>query len=273
MNAEPDSGRRKCMAAYATCTIDRLERIDHQSARLPLTIEGKYEVRIAENPPEVAAALKLRHQVFNVEMGSNANRTPVSSQLEFDAYDFKCKHLVVIDRRTGATVGTYRLNTLETARSIKGFYSANEFTIEDLPEEIMENGIEIGRACIARQHRNTKALFLLWKALLSYCRHTKKRYFFGCCSVFTQDELEGVRIYHRLKRDGHFDARLKVVPKRDEIDIDGDVHEGHVKLPTLFDMYLRLGARVCGPPIVDREFGSIDFFVLSMALYFSLCRH
>ncbi len=262
MNAEPDSGRMKCMAAYATRTIDRLERIDHQPARLSPTIEGKYDVRIAENPPEVAAALRLRHQVFNVEMGSNATRTPVNSQLEFDAYDFKCKHLVVLDRTTGKTVGTYRLNTLDTARSIKGFYSANEFTIEDLPEEILENGIEIGRACIAREHRNTKVLFLLWRALLSYCRHTKKRYFFGCCSVFTQDELEGVRIYHRLKRDGHFDDRLKVGPKRVRVDIDVDVHEGHVKLPALFDMYLRLGARVCGPPIVDREFGSIDFFVV-----------
>ena len=168
----------------------------------------------------------------------------------------------MIDRTTGATVGTYRLNTLETARTAKGFYSANEFTIEDLPEEILEGGIEIGRACIAREHRNTKVLFLLWRALLAFGRHTKKRYFFGCCSVFTRDEWEGVRIFHQLKRDGHFDERLKVVPKRDHIDIDVGVHEGHVKLPALFDMYLRLGARVCGPPIMDREFGSIDFFVV-----------
>lgn len=250
------------MAVYATRTLDRLDCIDDQPARFSPTIEGKYEVRIAEKSPEVAAALRLRNQVFNIEMGSNANKTPVNSQLEFDAYDFKCKHLVVIDRRTGATVGTYRLNTLETARSIRGFYSANEFTIEDLPEEILENGIEIGRACIAREHRNTKVLFLLWKALLSYSRHTEKRYFFGCCSVFTKDESEGVRIFHKLKRDGNFDERLKVVPKRDQIDIDRECHQSNVKLPALFDMYLRLGARVCGPPIVDREFGSIDFFVI-----------
>lgn len=250
------------MAAYATRTIDRLDRIDHQHPRLSPTIEGKYEVRIAENPPEVAAALKLRHQVFNVEMGSNANRKTVNSQLEFDAYDFKCKHLVVIDKTTGKTVGTYRLNTIDTARSIKGFYSANEFTIEDLPQEILENGIEIGRACIAGEHRNTKVLFLLWKALLSYSSQSEKRYFFGCCSVFTQDESEGRRIFHQLKRNGHFDERLKVVPKRDEIDVNSNCHEGDVKLPALFEMYLRLGARVCGPPIVDREFRSIDFFVV-----------
>ncbi len=105
-------------------------------------------------------------------------------------------------------------------------------------------------------------LFLLWKALLAYCRHAEKRYFFGCCSVFTENESEGVRIFHQLKRNGHFDERLEVAPKRDQVHIDGDVHEGDVKLPALFDMYLRLGARVCGPPLIDREFGSINFFVV-----------
>jgi putative hemolysin len=27
-------------------------------------------------------------------------------------------------------------------------------------------------------------------------------------------------------------------------------------------MYLRIGARVCGPPMLDDEFGTIDFFVV-----------
>ena len=26
--------------------------------------------------------------------------------------------------------------------------------------------------------------------------------------------------------------------------------------------YLKLGARVCGPPALDREFGTVDFFML-----------
>jgi putative hemolysin len=27
-------------------------------------------------------------------------------------------------------------------------------------------------------------------------------------------------------------------------------------------MYLRIGAKVCGPPMIDHEFGTIDFFVV-----------
>ncbi len=150
-------------------------------------VEGKYEARFASNANEIATALRLRNDVFNIEMRGDRIGGSADSQLEFDAYDFKCRHLIVIDRSTGETIGTYRLNTLETARSVEGFYSASEFTIEDLPDTILQNGIELGRACIAKDHRNTKVLFLLWKALLAYSKQAEKRYFFGCCSIFTQD--------------------------------------------------------------------------------------
>ncbi len=35
-----------------------------------------------------------------------------------------------------------------------------------------------------------------------------------------------------------------------------------LKLPSLIKGYLRLGAVVCGPPALDREFGTADFLVL-----------
>lgn len=38
--------------------------------------------------------------------------------------------------------------------------------------------------------------------------------------------------------------------------------EGDVELPKLFSTYLRIGAKVCSQPILDREFGTIDFFVI-----------
>ena len=35
-----------------------------------------------------------------------------------------------------------------------------------------------------------------------------------------------------------------------------------IKLPKLFRTYLRYGSKVCSPPAIDREFGTIDFLVL-----------
>lgn len=226
----------------------------------PGVVEGRYEARLAANAGETASALRLRHEVFSVEIGGEVAAAE-GPRLEFDEYDFKCRHLIVVDRVSGATVGTYRLNSIETAKSSRGFYSVGEFTIDDLPEDVLEHGIEIGRACIAKEHRNTKVLFLLWKALLAYLHHTGKRYFFGCCSIFTQDEGLGGRVFRQLKSDGHFHERIGVVPKKNAIPA-ATGGTGRVELPSLFNMYLRLGARVCSPPIIDRNFGTIDFFVV-----------
>lgn len=225
--------------------------------------EGRYTVRLARNPKEVESALRLRYGVFNIEL---LNRDPAGNnlQLEFDGYNLKCRHLIVVERATGETVGTYRLNSIETARDTRGFYSYNEFTIENLPAEVLQQGIEIGRACIAPAHRNTKVLFLLWKGLANYLEHCGKRYFFGCCSIFTTDENTGVRSYHQLKTAGHFDEEFRVVPRKNAVDITRSnpaVGES-VELPALFNMYLRIGAKMCSTPIIDCDFRTIDFFVV-----------
>ena len=231
-------------------------------ANEPFSItDRRYEVRLAQNAQEVASALRLRHRVFNVEFGGR-NDIAHESNLEFDAYDFKCRHLIVVSRESGETVGTYRLNTIETALTTNGFYSANEFTIGGLPSDVLKNGVEIGRACIAKEHRNTKVLFLLWKGLLRYLESTGKRYFFGCCSIFTQDEQTGSSAYKQLVRDGRYHDQFWVTPLKNGIELINVIDEFSTELPSLFNMYLRIGAKVCGPPMIDREFGTIDFFVV-----------
>ena len=34
------------------------------------------------------------------------------------------------------------------------------------------------------------------------------------------------------------------------------------KIPNLFNLYLRYGAQVCGPPAIDRFFKTIDYLVI-----------
>ncbi len=230
-------------------------------SEFPGIIEGHFEVRLARNSSEIATALRLRHRVFSVEIGGD-KKDSMGAGLEFDTYDFRCRHLIVLDRDTGETVGTYRLNTIETAGGTRGFYSSNEFTVGELPSAVLQNGIEIGRACIAKEHRNTKVLFLLWKGLLRYLEFSCKNYFFGCCSMFTQDERAGAAAYWKLMKDGHFHDDFWVTPYANGIDLTVAKDDSVVTLPSLFNMYLRIGAKVCGPPMIDREFGTIDFFVV-----------
>jgi putative hemolysin len=229
-----------------------------------LVTDARYLVKIAESAGEIESALRIRFDVFGSELGIELPFAADQYRLEKDRFDDHCRHLIVVERPTGLTVGTYRLNAIETARAIDGFYSYSEFTIEDLPPQVIEHGVEIGRACIAPAHRNTKVLFLLWKALANHLTRGGKRFVFGCCSIFTRDPAVGERAFRQLADAGHFHPAFRVEPRRNALYCGepGSVDAANVELPSLFEMYLRIGARVCGPPTVDDDFGAIDFFVV-----------
>lgn len=221
-----------------------------------------YSVRLALTQKEIESALRLRFEVFNVEMAGES-LSENSLGLDSDEFDFICQHLIVVERKTGKTVGTYRLNTLETAKTVSNFYSYGEFSLEDLPPEIITQAVEIGRACIAREHRNTKVLFLLWKGLAAFLKQTNKRYLFGCCSVFSTDSEVGLNAYRQLEKDNFLHPALKVKPREAKVcPLTRKKVNLPVELPMLFNMYLKIGARVCGEPIIDYDFGTIDFFVI-----------
>jgi putative hemolysin len=227
--------------------------------------ESLYTVRFARCEAEVDAALRLRFEVFNLELNEGLEASFINGRDE-DEFDKTCHHLIVIENASGKIVGTYRVRTMEMARSAFGFYSASEFAVEDLPYEVLTESIETGRACIAREHRNSRVLFLLWKGLAMYMAQMRKRYVFGCCSLPTQDCAEGLRAMRRLVRDGFLHASLRVAPREDRLcraeDFLREDENEAVKLPKLFETYLRIGAKICGEPVIDRQFKTIDFFVI-----------
>ena len=231
---------------------------------MPLEVfSERYSVRLAQTQKEIESALRLRYKVFNVELAGETPSEKVIG-LEYDQFDFICKHLIVVEKETQETVGTYRLNSLETAEHVGGFYSFSEFSIEDLPRAVLAQAVEIGRACIARDHRNTKVLFLLWKGLARYLRQTEKRYFFGCCSIFTTDYAVGLATFEELKRGRFLHKKYRVKPREEKLSGVESLEKSNRPgdLPPLFNMYLKIGAKICGKPIVDYDFGTIDFFVI-----------
>ena len=226
--------------------------------------KGKYVLRFASTPEELDAVLRLRFEVFNLELNEGLDSSYLSGR-DADEFDPTCHHLLVVDAAGGEAVGTYRLRTGEAARAGGGFYSAGEFDLSALPPHVTEEAVEIGRACIAREHRNKQVLFLLWKGLAAYMLHNRKRYFFGCCSLPTQEPQEGLRALNQLERRGHLHPTYSVPPlpgfecvPEGYFVVDGQ----EAALPRLFETYLRFGAKVCGPPAVDRRFKTVDFFVL-----------
>src|SRR5262249_18855120 len=137
--------------------------------------DGRYGLRFACNRADLDAVLRLRFEVFNLEMGSGL-ASSFGTGRDQDEFDLVCHHLIVQERETGETVGTYRVQTSEMALAGRGFYSGGEFDLSEMPPQVLDQSVELGRACIARAHRNTRVLFLLWKGLAAYVAHNRKRY-------------------------------------------------------------------------------------------------
>ena len=229
--------------------------------------EGRYRIDFARNEAQLEEAQRLRFEVFNLELQEGLEAS-FQTGLDQDRFDRFCHHLLVRDTRDGAVVGTYRMQTGEMAAEYEGFYSAEEFDFSHLPLEIVRESVEVGRACVAKEHRNRMVLFLLWKGLARYMAGTRKRYLFGCCSLTSQDPVEGKRVMEYLEANGFVMPDLTVPTNPDwrcyepGFELPADAPTDEVELPRLFRTYLRYGAKVCSDPALDREFKTIDYLVL-----------
>ncbi len=224
----------------------------------------KYTVKLASNREQVEEALRLRFDVFNIELGEGLDHS-FHSQMDEDEFDEQCHHLMVIDNDSGLVIGTYRMQTSEMAESGHGFYTQSEFDISAFPDKIISNAVELGRACIHRDHRNGRVLFLLWRGLAEYILLTGKRYLFGCCSLTSQDPVEGMQAYRMLIDGGylHPDYSIMVQPEYVcEVMADHDYQSAEISIPQLFRLYLEQNSKVCSLPAIDRKFKTIDFLIL-----------
>jgi putative hemolysin len=227
------------------------------------TREGRYELDFARTEDELEAVLRLRFEVFNLELGEGLDSS-YETGLDEDPFDAVCHHLVIRDLEDGEIVGSYRMQTAEMAAANIGFYSETEYDVSSLPPEVIAQAMEIGRACVAANHRSIRVLFLLWKGLGLYLTTNNKRYLFGCSSVKTQDPQLGLRLLEYLRQEGHLHSEIEIPTRAGyECPQNGPVEpcEGDA-LPDLFRIYLHHGAKVCSRPAIDRQFKTIDFLML-----------
>ncbi len=215
-----------------------------------------YAARLASSEADLRAAQALRFEVFNLELDEGLVHS-YDSGLDADPFDAQCDHLLVEDAADGRVVGTYRLQTGLRAQAGLGYYSQREFDFTPL-EPARAQILELGRACIHLQHRNFAVLNLLWKGIAAYARDQGARYLVGCSSLTTQDAGAGAAAYAALAP--HLaPAAWRTLPMPDfACPLDAAASEPP-RIPRLLSAYLALGAAICGPPAIDREFRTIDF--------------
>lgn len=225
---------------------------------------NKYIVRFARSEEEIRAAQKLRFNVFNLELGEGLE-SAYEHQYDVDKFDDQCHHLLVLERDSEQVIGTYRMQDYEMAAKGNGFYTDEEFDLGSIQNSVLHKGVEVGRACIAKEHRNGRVLFLLWRGLAEYLKQKKAQYLFGCCSITSQNPKEAWEVMDYLEKNDHFHPSILVNTMSEyecpETERNTEAWKD-VKLPQLFRLYMDLGAKICSPPALDKEFKTIDYLVL-----------
>jgi len=228
-----------------------------ESVRLLVGTTANYAVRLVGSVAEVRAAQVLRFEVFNLELNEGLEQS-YATGLDADPFDAVCDHLVVEHVPSKQIVGTYRLQTGWNAGKKLGYYCAQEFDFAVFEPQRNEI-VELGRACVHRQHRNLIVLGLLWKGIADYAKERGARYLLGCSSITSQDPAVGASAYSELCRKNLVVAawRTKPLPAY-ECEL-ATVTEEKTEIPKLLRAYLAIGAKICGPPALDRRFQTIDF--------------
>ena len=232
-------------------------------------------MRLAQSATDVRKAQQLRFEVFNLELGEGLAASHALER-DVDAFDEVCDHLIVEESASGEVVGTYRLQTGLVAKANIGYYSQREFDFS-VYEPLRAEMIELGRACVHKAHRNFNLLHLLWRGIAQYAVAHRARFLIGCSSLTSQDPREGIAAYEQLRRKHLVKPAWQTFPHPIYAcvaagigDLDG-AGCGHASdrpgspIPAstkLLRAYLMIGAKICGLPAIDREFGTIDFLTL-----------
>lgn len=224
----------------------------------------------AQHQDEVREAQRLRYQVFAQEMGANlSNKVPGH---DVDLFDDFCEHLLVRDANTRQVIGTYRVLTPAQARRVGGTYTDTEFDLTRL-RHIRERMVELGRSCVHPDHRHGGVIMALWGALFDFMDRNDLDTMIGCATIPMQHQgphgmvgggHAAASIWRQVK-DQHLASIDLHVRPRLPLPIDQLDDTLNVEPPALIKGYLRLGAKVLGPPAWDPDFNAADLPMLMRA--------
>ncbi|WP_218511400.1 GNAT family N-acetyltransferase [Variovorax sp. dw_308] len=235
----------------------------HRQQRADPDTRAGLTVQWARHQDEVHAAQRLRHAVFVGEMGARLS-TPLAGH-DIDLFDNFCEHLLVRDERSGEVIGTYRLLTPAQARRVGGTYSDTEFDLTRL-RVFRERMVELGRGCVHAEHRHGGVILALWRALGDFMTRNQLDTMMGSASIpMSHLGVPGgnaaASIWRQLSATHMAPVQYQVQPR---LPLPVDRLDGSLEVdpPALIKGYLRMGAKLLGPPAWDPDFNSADLPML-----------
>jgi putative hemolysin len=167
----------------------------------------------------------------------------------------------VRDRDSGAVIGTYRVLTPEQAARVGSFYADLEFDLTRL-RGLRSRMVELGRSCVHPDYRHGGVILALWGALAQFMQRNGLEIMIGCASIpmLHQGMVSAhaaAGIWHQLRHKHLAPLDCQVLPRL-ALPIHDFDESLRVEPPALIKGYLRLGAKLLGPPAWDPDFNTAD---------------
>lgn len=227
-------------------------------------LRGRYAARIAEAPEDVARAQALRYLSFIANRGLGAADPGARDE---DAFDARCRHMLVEEARTGTLVCCFRLMPIAAGADIGQSYSAQYYDLAPL-SDFSGPMVEMGRFCIHPDWHDPDILRVAWGAMARFVDEAGVEMLFGCSS------------FDGAEAEAHFDAlamlkEAHLAPKRWLPRVKApnvfrfakalrrvrpDARRALAGMPPLLRTYLLMGGWVSDHAVLDRDLNTMHVF-------------
>lgn len=238
----------------------------HQKVNISIST-GSYLLKTAESHEELVASFKLRHEVFYQEF-QNIDL----EGMDFDKFDALFDHLIIIHKNSNKVIGTYRINCSSYSNHS---YTQTEFNLDEV-FKLTGPHLELGRACIHKDHRKGTVLSLLWRGITDYMNLSGASVLFGCSSLKINNAVQAALVYRYLFEEGALIENLFSTPTKNfqmpNFDIcyasfhnglsESQREEAEKLLPPLLKSYIKFGAKIASEPAFDKDFDCVDLLTV-----------
>ncbi len=234
---------------------------------------ASYAVRLATEERDLLASQRLRYEVFVEELGGTGPLVDHARRLEADEFDPIYDHLILVDPSRDPdsldhVVGAYRLLPSDRAAAAGRFYCDAEYDLSRLRASGRKL-LELGRSCVAPEHRGGSGMLVLWNALADYVLEHDIEILFGVASFHGTDAerlampLSWLHHHHLAPEALRPRARAEHFQRMDLIAPEAlDRARAMAEMPNLIKAYLRLGGFVGEGAYIDAPFNTTDVLLL-----------
>ncbi|SEW21758.1 Putative hemolysin [Aliiroseovarius sediminilitoris] len=224
---------------------------------MPILTTGRYAARFASTDADLRAAQSLRYRCFRGGDG-----------LDADAFDSRCRHLLIEDRVTRTLLGCCRLMPLANGAGIGGSYAAQFYELSAL-QAYDAPMIEIGRFCIAPEAPDrADILRIAWSMMTRHVEAEGIGMLFGCASFQGTDAARYLDTFAML-RDRHLAPNRwlprvkapKVFRFTQRLRRKPNAKLALRSMPPLLRSYLVMGGWVSDHAVVDHDLNTLHVFM------------